>query len=159
MTPAINTAKRAKISYSVHQYEHDPNCASYGEEAAQKLGLDPAKVFKTLIVSLDSSKLAVGIVPVDSQLDLKSMASACRAKKATMADQNDAARITGYLPGGISPLGQKKRLQTVLDKSAEAFDTIHVSAGRRGLEIELSPSDLLELTAGQYAGIAKDRSR
>ncbi|MGI9279236.1 MAG: Cys-tRNA(Pro) deacylase [Endozoicomonas sp.] len=155
MTPAINAAKRARIQYSVHQYEHDPNCASYGEEAAEKMGQDPAQVFKTLIVSLDSGKLAVGIVPVASQLDLKGMAAACGSKKATMADQGDAARITGYLPGGISPLGQKKRLLTVLDKGAEAFDTIYVSAGRRGLEIELKPSDLLKLTAGQWSNIAK----
>lgn len=155
MTPAINAAKKCKISFQIHQYDHDPRSASYGEEAAEKLGLDMSRVFKTLVVKLDGKELAVGIVPVNRQLDLKAIASACGAKKAAMADPAEVQKSTGYVLGGVSPLGQKKSLQTVLDNSAEGRASIHVSAGKRGLEIELSPKDLLLLSRGVSASIAR----
>ena len=150
-TPAIVAAERAGISFAVHEYVHDAKAASYGLEAAEKLGLDPARVFKTLVADVDGT-LTVAIVPVEAQLDLKAL-----GKRVTMADTKLAERTTGYVAGGISPLGQRKKLPTVLDASALAFDTIHVSAGRRGLEIELSPDDLLALTDGQVRRIAAGR--
>lgn len=155
MTPAINAAKKGKISYRVHQYSHDPDSVSYGEEAAEKLGQKPEQIFKTLVVKLDGKQLAVAIVPVTRKLDLKAIASVCNAKKAAMAEPREVQRSTGYVLGGVSPLGQKKRLPTVLDQSSECCSTIFVSAGRRGLEIELSPAALLTLTAGQYGAIAR----
>ncbi|MGF1733625.1 Cys-tRNA(Pro) deacylase [Photobacterium kasasachensis] len=157
MTPAINLAKKQKINYTVHQYDHDPANTNFGLEAAEVLGQDPNRVFKTLLFSLngDPKKLAVAIVPVAGMLDLKAAAKAAGGKKADMADPQIAEKTTGYIVGGISPLGQKKRLPTFLDQSAEQFDTICVSAGRRGLEIELSPADLLSLTRGSFAPIAK----
>jgi Cys-tRNA(Pro)/Cys-tRNA(Cys) deacylase len=157
MTPAINLAKKQKINYTVHQYDHDPANTNFGLEAAEVLGQDPNRVFKTLLFSLngDPKKLAVAIVPVAGMLDLKAAAKAAGGKKADMADPQIAEKTTGYIVGGISPLGQKKRLPTFLDQSAEQFDTICVSAGRRGLEIELSSADLLSLTRGSFAPIAK----
>ncbi|HLV77410.1 MAG TPA: Cys-tRNA(Pro) deacylase [Marinobacter sp.] len=151
MTPGILAAKRARICFQVHEYDHDPSATSYGMEAAEKTGADPAQVFKTLVVSLDGKELAVGIVPVSSMLNLKQVARAARAKKATMADKQLVQRATGYVLGGVSPLGQKKRLRTFIDRSAQDFDTIFVSAGKRGLEIELAPSDLAALTSGSFA--------
>jgi Cys-tRNA(Pro)/Cys-tRNA(Cys) deacylase len=147
MTPAIHAAKKAGIEYTVHEYEHDPNADSYGLEAAAVLGIDTARVFKTLLVSLHggAERLAVGIVPVASQLDLKAIAAVAGAKKAGMADPQLAERVTGYILGGISPLGQKKRLATFIDESITGFATVFVSAGRRGLEIELAPDDLQAL--------------
>ena len=150
-TPAIVAAERAGISFTVHDYVHDAKAASYGLEAAEKLGLDPARVFKSLVADVDGT-LTVAIVPVAAQLDLTAL-----GKRVTMADTKLAERTTGYVAGGISPLGQRKKLPTVLDASALAFDTIHVSAGRRGLEIELSPDDLLALTDGQVRRIAAGR--
>lgn len=156
MTPAIKAAERAKIRFKVHEYEHDPNADSYGLEAAEALGIEPTRVFKTLLVELaGSGDLAVGIVPVEAQLDLKAIASAAGVKKCKMADPAMAERVTGYIVGGISPLGQKKQLKTFLDSSASAFDSINVSAGRRGLEIELAAEDLLKLTRGQLAAVAR----
>jgi Cys-tRNA(Pro)/Cys-tRNA(Cys) deacylase len=155
MTPAINAAIRAGIAYRIHEYTHDPAAESYGLEAAEKLGVDPARVFKTLIAELDDRRLAVGIVPVATSLNLKSLASALAAKRAEMADMNKAERTTGYVAGGISPIGQKKQLPTVLDESAGLHETIYVSAGRRGLEIELAPADLLNLTGGSIAQLQK----
>jgi Cys-tRNA(Pro)/Cys-tRNA(Cys) deacylase len=157
MTPAINCAKRAKINYQLHSYEHDPSAASYGEEAAMALGVAAERVFKTLLVSLDGNpkQLAVAVVPVAGSLDLKALGSILSSKKVTMADPQEAQRATGYLLGGISPLGQKKRLPLILDRSASAFTTLFVSGGKRGLEIELSPVDLLKLTAGQYGDIGR----
>ncbi|AZZ93540.1 Cys-tRNA(Pro) deacylase [Hahella sp. KA22] len=155
MTPAINQAKKAKVTYQVHEYAHDPRSESYGEEAAQAMGAPAERVFKTLLVSLTggAQKLAVGIVPVSGKLDLKAVAKALGAKKAEMADPKEAERATGYIVGGISPLGQKKRLPTVLDDSSLNYATIFVSAGKRGLEIELAPQDLLSLTGGVAAAI------
>lgn len=154
MTPAINMATQAKIKYQVHEYEHDPAADSYGEEAALKLNIPNHRIFKTLMVAIDSSQLAVAVIPVSSQLNLKSVAAALGVKKAAMADPRDAERATGYVLGGISPLGQKKRLKTLIDKSALDFETIYVSAGRRGLDIELSPRDLCGLIHAQFAAIA-----
>lgn len=151
MTPAINIAKQARVNFTIHEYEHDPAAESYGEEAAEKLGANPAQVFKTLVVSLDGKDLAVGIVPVTAKLGLKQIAKAAGAKKATMADKQLVQRTTGYVLGGVSPLGQKKRLKTFIDQSAESFDTMYVSAGKRGLEIELAPTDLARLTQAQFA--------
>jgi Cys-tRNA(Pro)/Cys-tRNA(Cys) deacylase len=143
MTPAVVAAERAGIPFTLHEYEHDPKAASYGLEAAEKTGVDPARVFKTLVVSQDG-KLSVAIVPVAAQLDLRAL-----GKRAELADPAAAERATGYVLGGISPLGQRKSLPTLLDESALAFPTVYVSAGRRGLEIELAPDDLLALTNGR----------
>lgn len=155
MTPAITAIKKAKIPYRIHEYAHDPGSASYGEEAAHKLGIESAQVFKTLVVEIDDKKFTVGIVPVSRQLDLKLFAQALGAKKAAMANAQDAQRMTGYVLGGISPLGQKRTLATVIDTSATSFDTVFVSAGRRGLEIELAPGDLSVLTKGKFAVIGR----
>ncbi len=157
MTPAINAAKKGKVNYQVHEYQHDPNAESFGEEAATLMGQDPARVFKTLLVSIngDNRKLAVAVVPVAGKLDLKGMAAALKAKKVAMAEPQDAERATGYVVGGISPLGQKKRLPTVIDSSAAEFDYIFMSAGRRGLEIEMAATDLARLTAGILASIGR----
>lgn len=152
MTPAINTSKKAKIPFTVHEYVHDPACAAYGLEAAEKLNIDPEQVFKTLIADL-GGELVVAIIPVTAMLSLKLLAKAAEAKKATMADKGAAERSTGYVLGGISPLGQKKRLRTMIDLSALDHPTIHVSAGRRGLEIELAPEDLRRLTSAQFANL------
>ena len=151
MTPAINAAKQARVNYTIHEYEHDPAAESYGEEAAEKIGANPAQVFKTLVVSLDGKDLAVGIVPVTAMLGLKQIAKAAGAKKALMADKQLVQRTTGYVLGGVSPLGQKKPLKTFIDQSAEGFETIFVSAGKRGLEIELAPADLARLTQARFA--------
>ncbi|MDM7858154.1 Cys-tRNA(Pro) deacylase [Thiopseudomonas acetoxidans] len=153
MTPAINLLKKKKINYQIHSYEHDPRAASYGLEAAEKLALDPARVFKTLLVQTEAKELLVAILPVKNSLNLKQLASAAKVKKLEMADPQQAQRTTGYLLGGISPLGQKKALRTFVDQSAADFATIFVSAGRRGLEIELQADDLLQLTAGVSAEI------
>ena len=146
-----------RIEFRIHEYRHDPAAPSYGEEAAQALGVTAERVFKTLIVELEGKprQLAVAVVPVAKQLDLKALASASGAKKAVMAKAEEAERATGYVLGGISPLGQRKRLVTVLDASAREFTTIYVSAGRRGLEIELSPLDLQRLTDARLAPIAR----
>lgn len=154
MTPAINMARKAKVNHQIHEYQHDPSSESYGTEAAEKLGIPAEQVFKTLVVSLDGKALAVGIVPVAGKLSLKQIAKAAGAKKAVMADPVEVERATGYVMGGVSPLGQKKRLATFIDESAQHFATLHVSAGRRGLEIELAPNDLRQLTAGRFAPIA-----
>ncbi|NOQ80609.1 MAG: Cys-tRNA(Pro) deacylase [Gammaproteobacteria bacterium] len=153
MTPAINIAKKNKISYKIREYEHDPASESYGLEAAEKLGLSEERVFKTLVVNIDNKELAVAVVPVSSMLSLKLMAKAAGAKKAEMANKADVQRSTGYVLGGVSPLGQKKKLKTFIDGSAQAFETILVSAGRRGLEVELSPVDLKILVNGAFSNI------
>jgi Cys-tRNA(Pro)/Cys-tRNA(Cys) deacylase len=155
MTPALNAARKAGIPHRIHEYQHDPKAESYGLEAAEKLGVSADRVFKTLIAELDDGRLAVGIVPVAMSLNLKALAAALSAKRAELADMAKAERTTGYVAGGISPLGQKKMLPTVLDGSAAQHATIYVSAGRRGLEIELSPADLLRMTRGSSAAIAR----
>jgi Cys-tRNA(Pro)/Cys-tRNA(Cys) deacylase len=145
MTPAINLLKKAQISHKVHQYEHDSTAESYGLEAAEKLSVDPTRVFKTLMLKLDDNSLCVAILPVSSMLSMKRLAKALDAKKAVMADKMEVERVSGYVLGGVSPLGQKRRLKTVLDSSAENFQSIFVSAGKRGLEIEISPQQLIRL--------------
>jgi Cys-tRNA(Pro)/Cys-tRNA(Cys) deacylase len=148
-TPAIAAAQRAGIPYRVHEYLHDPGAPSYGLEAAGRLGVEPPRVFKTLVVTVDGAPLAA-IVPVERELDLRAL-----GKRAALAAPAEAERLTGYVTGGISPLGQRRRLPTVLDDSALAFTTIFVSAGRRGLELELAPADLLGLTNGRTASISR----
>jgi Cys-tRNA(Pro)/Cys-tRNA(Cys) deacylase len=150
MTPAVVAAERAGISFTLHEYEHEAG-AAYGPEAAAKTGVDPARVFKTLVVSQDGA-LSVAVVPVAAQLDLRAL-----GKRAALAERTASERATGYVLGGISPLGQRKRLPTLLDESALGHETIFVSAGRRGLEIELAPDDLVRLTRARVAAIASDR--
>lgn len=146
--------ERAGVTFEVRAYEHDPGAESYGLEAAASLGVDPARVFKTLLVEADGA-LAVGIVPVDTLLDLKAVAAVLGVKKAVMAQPADAERATGYVVGGISPIGQRRRLPTVLDSSALEHPTVLVSGGRRGLDLELSPRDLLTLVEGTAAPVAR----
>jgi Cys-tRNA(Pro)/Cys-tRNA(Cys) deacylase len=148
-TPAIAAAEQAGIRFVLHEYAHDPQTESYGLEAAERLGLDPAGVFKTLVVDRDGV-LVVAIVPVASQLDLNAL-----GKRTKLADSVKAERSTGYVLGGISPLGQRRQLPTFLDASALERDTIHVSAGRRGLEIELDPRDLVRLTGAEVRALSR----
>jgi Cys-tRNA(Pro)/Cys-tRNA(Cys) deacylase len=155
MTPAIKLAIKQKIAHTVHEYEHIASAESYGMEAAEKLGVSPERVFKTLVVKLDGKDLAVAVIPVSSMLSMKLIAKAAGTKKSVMADPQEVERSTGYILGGVSPLGQKKRLKTFIDNSAETFTTIFVSAGRRGLEIELQPADLVQLTGGSLAAICQ----
>lgn len=153
-TPATVALTQAGVAYSVHHYEHDPAAASYGLEAAETLGLDPDQVFKTLFAEVDG-RLVVGIVPVSRQLDLKALAAAVGGKKAAMADPSAAERATGYVVGGISPIGQKRAHPTVLDESATTHETVYVSGGRRGLDLGLAPDDLVRLTEATLAAIAR----
>jgi Cys-tRNA(Pro)/Cys-tRNA(Cys) deacylase len=150
-TPAIEAAERAGVRFAVHEYEHEPGAASYGDEAAGKLGVDPARLFKTLVVAVDGD-LAVACVPVSSQLDLKAL-----GKRARLADKARAQAATGYVSGGTSPLGQRRRLPTHLDASAFEHETILVNGGRRGLQLELDPRDLQRLTAAVVHAIASAR--
>ena len=155
MTPAINLARKSNIPFSVHEYEHDPTAESYGEEAALKLGIEPDRVFTTLVVSLGGKNLAVAVIPVSKKLDLKMLAKVLGAKKVEMADKGDVERVTGYVVGGVSALGQKKALPTVVDESAQTFETIFISAGRRGLEIELAAADLCRLTNATFGAVSR----
>lgn len=155
MTPAVVAAKRAGIPCQVLEYQHDPSAESFGLEAAAAMGVDPRQVFKTLVASLASGELVVAVVPVVSRLNLKALAAATGAKKATMAEPEAAERATGYVLGGISPLGQRRRLTTVIDESALTHEQIYVSAGRRGLEIALRPGDLMILTNATLAPIGR----
>jgi Cys-tRNA(Pro)/Cys-tRNA(Cys) deacylase len=152
-TPATALLTRLDVPFTLHPYEHDPRSQAYGEEAAQALGVDPARIFKTLIASVET-KLACAVVPVAARLDLKAFAAALGAKRAELAEPAAAARATGYVVGGISPIGQKSRLRVVLDESAEAFETVYVSAGKRGLQVQLAPADLVRASAALVASIA-----
>ena len=154
-TPATVALTRAGVAFTTHSYEHDPGATSYGLEAAEALGLRPEQVFKTLLADVDGA-LVVAIVPVGGKLDLKALAAAVGGKKAAMADPHVAERTTGYVVGGISPLGQRKALRTVLDETALAFDTIYVSGGRRGFDLGLAPSDLAAQTSATTAPLARD---
>lgn len=145
MTPAINLLKKNKCDFKIHKYEHDSACNNFGLEAAQKLGLDENRVYKTLLVELSPKELVVGIIPVNCTMSLKNIASALKVKSAKMADKEEAQKVTGYLLGGISPFGQKKRLRTVVDETAFSFETIYVSGGKRGLDIEVSADDINKL--------------
>jgi Cys-tRNA(Pro)/Cys-tRNA(Cys) deacylase len=153
-TPATVALTREGVAFTLHAYTHDPDAASYGEEASAALGVSADRVFKTLLADVDGS-LTVGVVPVAGKLDLKALAAAVGGKRAAMADPAAAERVTGYVVGGISPLGQKKRLATVVDASALTHATVFVSAGKRGLEIELAPADLVRLTAAGTAEIGR----
>jgi Cys-tRNA(Pro)/Cys-tRNA(Cys) deacylase len=152
-TPATALLARQKIAHTLHPYPHDPRADRYGEEAAAALGVDAARLFKTLIASIDG-RLVCAVVPVSGRLDLKALAAATGGKRAVMADAAAAQRATGYVLGGISPLGHKTRLPVVVDDSAEGFRSVFVSAGRRGLQVELAPGDLVRLTAATTAAIA-----
>lgn len=153
-TPATVALDALGIPFTAHTYEHDSAVTSFGNEAAQELSLDPDQVFKTLVVQADDA-LVVAVVPVSGSLDLKALAAAVGAKKASMADPAVAARRSGYVVGGISPVGQKTPLRTVIDETAELYDAVFVSGGRRGFDIELAPADLARATSGTFAAIAK----
>lgn len=153
MTPAVNLAKKLKLDYQIHEYQHDPSAESYGLEAADKLGVPAEQVFKTLVVETDANKLAVAILPVSETLNFKKMAKALGCKKVHMADPKLVERSTGYVLGGVSPLGQKKRLATIIHQSAAALSTVHVSGGRRGLEIELPPQQLASSLNAKFSDI------
>ncbi len=153
MTPAINLARKQNIPHQLHEYAHDPAHPSYGLEAADKLGIDAQRVFKTLVAKLDGRQLVVAVVPVSAQLNMKQLARAAGAKKAVMADKAEVQRVTGYVLGGVSPLGQKKLLPSYIDDSATALDTIYISAGRRGLEIELDPHDLQSILSAEIVNL------
>lgn len=153
-TPATVALTEAGTAFTVHAYDHDPAAPSYGEEAAEAMGVSPDRVFKTLVAEVDG-ELTVAVVPVAGSLDLKALAAAVGGKRATMADPTAAERTTGYVRGGISPLGQRRRLRTVLDASARSHATICVSAGRRGLEVELAAEDLAGLTGAVFAEIGR----
>ncbi|MEU5866355.1 MULTISPECIES: Cys-tRNA(Pro) deacylase [unclassified Nonomuraea] len=145
---------KAKADFTLHPYDHDPNAQAYGEEAADALGVPYERIFKTLVAEVESG-LAVAVVPVSGKLDLKALASALGGKRAAMADAAKVERVTGYVVGGISPLGQRKQLPTVVDSSALDFETIYFSAGRRGLQIETAPDNLITLTRAATAPIGK----
>ncbi len=154
-TPAVALLDTAKRAYSLHPYTHDPRSTAFGDEVVLALGVDPRRVFKTLVTKVDGA-LTVGVVPVATQLNLKALAAAVGGKKAGMAPVAEAERSSGYVAGGISPLGQRRPLRTVIDESALGFETIYVSAGRRGLQVELAPADLVSLTRATVAAIATD---
>lgn len=158
-TPATDALSAAGVVFTLHAYDHDPGERHFGDETIAVLGLDPERVFKTLLVDCDPGgrrpELAVGVVPVAGMLDLKAIASALGVKKVEMAKPADAERSSGYVVGGISPLGQKTALPTVIDETAQLFDTIFCSAGKRGLQLELAPDDLLRVTGASYADIAR----
>jgi Cys-tRNA(Pro)/Cys-tRNA(Cys) deacylase len=154
-TPAVRVLEKAKVAHTLHPYDPDhPSEQGYGEAAVAALGSDPRQVFKTLVARVDGV-LTVAIVPVAGTLDLKALAAAAGGRKAVMADPVDAERTTGYVRGGISPLGQRKQLPTVVDESALEFATVMVSAGKRGLQVELSPADLIRLTRAKTAPIGR----
>lgn len=152
MTPACKVLKSNKIDFSIHEYEHDVNAKSFGLEAAEKLGLNVEEVFKTLMVT-DDKNYFVAILPVNYQLNLKKVASAFGCKKLHMADPKVTERLTGYLVGGISPIGQKKRLKTVIDASATALNKMYVSGGKRGLDVGLKPQDLSDVLGAAFVDI------
>ena len=154
MTPAVVALRRAGIEHVLHEYAHDPRSASFGLEAAAALGVDPDRVFKTLLADLDG-QLVVGVVPVTSRLDLKALARALGGSRAAMADVVLAERATGYVAGGISPFGQKRAHRTAVDETAELWETVYVSGGRRGLDVEVAPADLLEATGATVADLSR----
>jgi Cys-tRNA(Pro)/Cys-tRNA(Cys) deacylase len=153
-TPATVALSKAGITFTLHEYAHDPRATSYGSEAAEALGLDPDRVFKTLLAEVDGD-LVVAVVPVAGWLDLKALARAFGGRKAVMADPKDAERSTGYVVGGIAPVGQRRRLPTVVDASASAYDEVYVSAGRRGLDLGIAPADQVAVTGAITADVSR----
>ena len=152
-TPATALLTRARITFTLHPYRHDPRAENFGEEAAAALGVPPERIFKTLVAGVDGA-LVCAVVPVAGRLDLKALAAAVGGKRAALAEPAAAARATGYVVGGISPLGQRSRVPVLVDDSAQRFETVYVSAGRRGLQVELAPDDLLRAAAARYAAIS-----
>jgi len=155
MTPAIKCLEKAKANFNIHEYTHDPAAESYGLEASEKLGVNAARVFKTLVVMLDAKEFAVGVIPVSAMLSMKNIAKAAGAKKAAMADKLDVERITGYVLGGVSPFGQKKSLKTFVDASAQTQSSIYVSAGRRGLEVEVASDVFKNLLRANFVDLTQ----
>lgn len=153
MTPAINELKKNKIPFVIHKYKHDPKVLNYGLEASQKLNLDPNRVYKTLLCELNPKELVVCIIPVNKNLDLKEVATVFKVKNALMADKNEAVKVTGYLLGGISAFGQKKKHRTILDETAKDYKTIYISGGKRGLDIEINPNDIIKSLNSNYENI------
>ncbi len=156
MTPAIQYAKKANIYYTLHHYDHSSSCEQYGQEAVEKLRISSNRMLKTLVIVLNGVKYAIAVLPVSMQLDFKAAAAVFGVKKVKLADEKEAMRSTGYIIGGISPLGQKRKLATIIDKSALNYETIYISAGRRGLVMELNPMDLQVLTKGKFAFIGRN---
>lgn len=156
MTPAVRLLEAQKIPFTLHQYQHDASAESFGEEAAAKLGVDAARVFKTLVAMLDETKMVAAIVPVAGRLDLKKLAAAAGAKRANLADPKLAEKATGFVVGGISPIGGRKVLPTFLDETAPSFETILVSAGLRGWQIEIKPSDLQLVSGARLAALSRE---
>jgi Cys-tRNA(Pro)/Cys-tRNA(Cys) deacylase len=156
-TPATEALVNAGVEFVLRPYDHDPGSTAYGDEAALALGVDPMRIFKTLVIDIGAARpeLAVAVLPVGTQLDLKRFAAALGAKKATMADKDQVARSTGYVLGGVSPVAQKVALPTLIDETAQLWDTILVSAGKRGLQVELSPIDLADVVSASFADIAR----
>jgi Cys-tRNA(Pro)/Cys-tRNA(Cys) deacylase len=154
-TPATVALTRAGIAFTIHEYHHDPSAPSFGLEAAAALGVEADRVFKTLLAEVDGVGLVVGVVPVSGSLDLKSLASAVGGKRAAMAAPVLAERRTGYVIGGISPVGQRTALPTVVDETAQLWETVFVSGGRRGLDLEIAPDDLLSITHATFADISR----
>jgi Cys-tRNA(Pro)/Cys-tRNA(Cys) deacylase len=154
MTPAVVALRAAGVAFTVHEYAHDPRSDSFGLEAAAELGLDPDRVYKTLMATADGA-LVVAVVPVSGMLDLKALARALGAAKAVMAEVRAAERATGYVAGGISPFGQKRQHPTVVDETVELWDTVYVSGGRRGLDVEIAPADLIEVTVAIVADVGR----
>lgn len=154
MTPAINELKKNKIDFSIHKYKHDPKIDNYGLEAAEKLNIDANRVYKTLLAQLNTKELVVAIIPVNKSLNLKSLASYFEAKSASMADKDEAQKVTGYLLGGISAFGQKKRLRTIVDATSKVFETIYISGGKRGLDLQIKPSDIIKVLNSNYCEVS-----
>jgi Cys-tRNA(Pro)/Cys-tRNA(Cys) deacylase len=156
-TPATEALVNAGVKFVLHPYDHDPGSTAYGDEAALALGVNPMRIFKTLVIDIGAPRpeLAVAVLPVGTQLDLKRFAAALGAKKASMADKDQVARSTGYVLGGVSPVAQKVALPTLIDETAQLWDTILVSAGKRGLQVELSPIDLADVVSASFADIAR----
>ena len=154
MTPAVKSLERAKVAFKLHEYEHDPAADSFGQETAEKLGVDPQRIFKTLVAATDAGKLVMAIVPVSGRLNLRALAKELSVRRAEMADPARAEGATGYVVGGISPLGGRKAMPVLIDRSVMDHATIFISAGRRGMQIEIAPADLVRLIKASLAYIA-----